>query len=87
MGPNKILKDAGRLDIDLTAHGRRTTRHLSWKYGPSVRFHVYPLGERKKGKISALKISGKVVKEYEYLPSTFTVEDDINKLTNKKIIR
>lgn len=83
----KILKDANRLDIDLTSMGRRTTRHLSWKYGPSVRFHVYPVGERKNGKIAALKVRGKVVVSYDSLPSVFHVEEDVIKLTDKKIIR
>lgn len=83
----QIKKDAIARDIRMTSVARRTTRHLSWKYGSSVRFHPYPLGERKKGKIACLKIHGKIVVEYEYLPSPFHVEDDIARLTNKKSIR
>lgn len=72
---------ATQRDYDLTKVARKITRHLDFKYKQGVRFNPLPMQHRKEGNIAELRVKGKVIKQYDYVPTVFTVEDDIQKLT------
>lgn len=75
---------ATQRDYRLTGVARRITRHLTFKYGGMVRFNPIPLHDRRRGKIAELRVKGRVIKTYDYVPTVFSVEDDLQQLTDLK---